>query len=87
MTAVRSWEELLDRLEEELEGATPPEPFLPPTKLGPLPTYLLDRARVLQDRIAAAELEVLTAMVTLRQEIALLPAAPAERPQYLDTLA
>jgi hypothetical protein len=87
VTRVRSWEELLDRLEEELEGATPPEPFLPPTALGPIPAELVERARGLQDALAAAEQELLVAMVTVRQELALLPAPPAAHAQFVDTLA
>lgn len=85
MTSVRSWEELLDNLEEELEGATPSEPFSPPTSLGPLPAHLVAQARRLLDGIGTAELEVLSAMVTLRQELALLQTAEPEPAQYVDT--
>jgi hypothetical protein len=84
---VSAWESYLDALEEELEGATPSEAFVAPPDLGPLPADLLDRARALQDRLAANEAELLAAMVTVRQELALLPAPPAAHAQYLDTLA
>ena len=87
MSSVRSWAELLDRLEEELEGATPAESFLPPSHLGPVPAELRERAACVQAHIASNEAEIVTAMATLRQEIALLPARADEPAQFLDTLA
>ena len=87
MRSAGSWEELLDRLEEELEGATPSEPFLPPESLGPPPAELAARLHRVQGRLAEAEAEVLQALVVLRQELALLPASQPEHPRFLDTLA
>jgi hypothetical protein len=84
---VRSCEELLDRLEEELEGATPTESFLAPSHLGPVPPEHLPRARRVQARMAEAELELAHALAVLRQELALLPGAPAEPSRFVDTLA
>lgn len=85
MSPVRSWEELLDRLEEELEGATPCEPFVPPVGLGPAPTHLVARAVRLQQGLADAEREILAAMVTTRQEIALLSVPLDDHSRFIDT--
>lgn len=87
MRSVRSWSELLDRLEAELDAGTATEPFLPPTDLGPLPEALAWRARELKDRLAAAESEVLLALAALRQESALLPVSPPQHPRFVDLLA
>jgi hypothetical protein len=87
MRSVGSWQELLDHLEEELEGATPSEPFLAPSHLGPVPAELRARAARVQERIASNKGELRAAMATLRQEIALLPAREPDAAQFFDTLA
>ena len=87
MRSVRSWAELLDRLEDELEGATPSEVFLAPTHLGPLPAEHADRAARVLARVAAAEAEIAHAMAIVRQELALLPDAPEHAARFVDTFA
>jgi hypothetical protein len=77
--AVRAWEHLLDRLEEDATDlrcalaagtAVPVQTWSPPSDLGPLPSELQDRAELVISALADAQRRTRLRLTELSDELA-----------------
>lgn len=96
-----AWEAALQALELDVEqvertlalrdiALDPPDPWRPPSGLGPLPAALADRARALLDRQIEVSRRVAEAAALARRHARAAQAmrsAPEASPVYLDTPA
>lgn len=93
-----AWEDALTALELDVEATervldhdhvpAPPDPWAPPTGLGPLPAELADRARALLARQVELSRRVAEAAILARkhgQAAQAMRSVPPAVPVYLDT--